>query len=412
MKFYITQHVVDITIVIDIYGNPIEYHKDTKEKEIVIPIDIVTDTLMYIYINYYNSFFYRFNVKTMGSSCPVCDIKLFQKIELPQNYSIIKQPEKNVNDSIDEFREYTDEGYDSIPVITSLKFVKCLTDEKSKEIEELKPKFIKHLGNAVIYTKLINNNYNKYVLEDCMFDEFHCTPGITYEGSIINCDRSNDDYAILPINMIRHGKYIWSFKYLSGDSIFVGLTKSEFPYYQNHYIKSEMFWLYALKTSELFDLGEERMCAYYKPPKIGDEIHFYYNSFVSSVYIAINDEPFIEIFNIDRNINHLHPIVMFKNRGSVGYMSLFFSEYNSENVDFQYYPIKIDPRYEKISYNKNLKKQCDNVMFFDVNMNKGEIVDEVFRFNSQCYSHFVGGIDFFPTSNDTPEEALLSIYIN
>lgn len=355
-------------------------------------------------------FIFRFNVRTVGKVSPVSDIRLFQKYEFPPEYTII-EPQNN-NDTtnyIDVFKKYTNEGYDPIPVITSLRFIEYLRD-KHEEVKDIISKFIKHLENSIFYTKLINNSYNKYVLEDYMFDVYHTTSGILLDDNIIECNRCNNDFTILPINMIRSGKYIWSFKYLSGESICIGLTKSEYPYYYSHYIKSDMFWLYSLRTSEVYDLGNERRCAY-KPPDIGDEIHFYYNSISKDVYIAINNEPFVQIFKIDEEIDHLHPIIIFQSKGRIEYLSLFFSQYTSRNVDFQNYPISIPKNCERILYDARVKEQCDNVKYFDVAVEKDKESSNIFSFNSQFFTHFIGGIELFPINNESPKEAIFSIYL-
>lgn len=410
MKFNQTPYAIDITVVVDYLGENILFHKDTKENEIVIPINCTTESILYYIYIYIYLFICRFNIRTVGKVSPVSDIRLFQKYQFPPEYSVIEPQDNNYNTNyIDVFNKYTNEGYNPIPVITSLRFIQYLKD-KPEVIEDIVTKFIKHLENSIYYTKLISNSYNRYVLEDYMFDVYHTTSGIVFDGNIIECNRCNNDFTILPINMIRYGKYIWSFKYLSGNSICIGLTKSEYPYYYNHYIKSDMFWLYSLRTSEVYDLGNERKCKY-KLPEIGDEIHFYYNSISKDVYIAINHEPFVQIFKIDEEINHLHPIIIFQDKGRLEYLSLFFSQNNPTNIDFQNYPISTPKNCERLLYDSRVEEQCDNVKYFDVAVEKDEESSNIFSFNSQSFTHFIGGIEFFPINKESPKEAILSIYI-
>lgn len=49
MKFNQTPYPIDITIVVvDCLGEYILFHRDTKENEIVIPINCTTESIMYI----------------------------------------------------------------------------------------------------------------------------------------------------------------------------------------------------------------------------------------------------------------------------------------------------------------------------------------------------------------------------
>lgn len=234
-----------------------------------------------------------------------------------------------------------------LPVTNTFDF-STIKDEASSYI-----KYLENKKQSLFYEKEHNLFIKKNPIRT-IFEPEYCTAGVRIKDGIhLATDKSNIkyNYAVLNYCLSYQAVYEWKFlitKLDEKDEIYFGVSKK--TYLESNTIEGcSMIYLYSTKGNKIYN-GKCIEDKYVKPMIENDIISLLYIETSHTLYISINNSPYVSFFSLSKEYN-IYPIILFNGNSKVSLLSFtetrestllitmpnvnFTSEYSSDNVSFK-----------------------------------------------------------------------------